>query len=60
MRRSCKLLLFLTGISAFAQTNVDSIWSARYVVTMDPQRRVTENGAVGIRTGRLPRTAENA
>ncbi len=26
----------------------DWIWSARYVVTMDPQRRVIENGAVAI------------
>jgi 5-methylthioadenosine/S-adenosylhomocysteine deaminase len=27
---------------------VDSIWSARYVVTMDPQHRVIENGAIAI------------
>jgi 5-methylthioadenosine/S-adenosylhomocysteine deaminase len=27
---------------------VDSIWSARYVVTMDGQRRVIENGAIAI------------
>ncbi|MEQ1884368.1 MAG: amidohydrolase family protein [Bryobacteraceae bacterium] len=33
---------------AFAQTRVDAIWSARYVVTMDAQRRVIENGAVAI------------
>jgi 5-methylthioadenosine/S-adenosylhomocysteine deaminase len=26
----------------------DWIWSARYIVTMDPQRRVIENGAVAI------------
>jgi 5-methylthioadenosine/S-adenosylhomocysteine deaminase len=26
----------------------DTIWTARYVVTMDPQRRVIENGAVAI------------
>ena len=29
-------------------TRVDSIWTARYVVTMDPARRVIENGAVAI------------
>ena len=29
-------------------TAVDSIWTARYVVTMDPQRRVIEDGAVAI------------
>jgi 5-methylthioadenosine/S-adenosylhomocysteine deaminase len=27
---------------------VDSIWSARYVVTMDAQRRVIENGAIAV------------
>src|SRR5262249_7850249 len=26
----------------------DWIWSARYIVTMDPQRRVIENGAIAI------------
>jgi len=29
-------------------TSVDAIWTARYVVTMDPARRVIENGAVAI------------
>src|SRR5260370_9735269 len=27
---------------------VDAIWSARYVVTMDAQRRVIENGAIAV------------
>ena len=31
------------------QQAVDIIWSARYVVTEDPQRRVIEDGAVAIR-----------
>lgn len=31
----------------------DWIWSARYVVTMDPQRRVIENGAVAVRGERI-------
>ncbi len=29
-------------------TPVDAIWSARYIVTMDPSRTVIENGAVAI------------
>jgi len=33
---------------AQAQTPADAIWSARWVVTMDAQRRVIENGAVAI------------
>ncbi len=34
---------------AAAAEPVDWIWSARYVLTMDPARRVIENGAVAIR-----------
>ncbi|MDP8991332.1 MAG: amidohydrolase, partial [Acidobacteriota bacterium] len=36
--------------TAWAQspTRVDAIWSARWVVSMDPQRRVIENGAVAV------------
>src|SRR5690242_20150053 len=42
-------LLFLCAVAyAQAQTPVDAIWSARWVVTMDAQRRVIENGAVAI------------
>ena len=33
---------------AQAPTPVDAIWSARWVVTMDAQRRVIENGAVAV------------
>jgi 5-methylthioadenosine/S-adenosylhomocysteine deaminase len=41
--------LFLLSATAHAQsTPVDWIWSAKYVVTMDAQRRVIENGAVAI------------
>ena len=46
MRLLCSFLLsacFLLGESA------DWIWTARYVVTMDPARRVIDNGAVAIR-----------
>lgn len=41
------LIGFLAPVVS-AQTRVDAIWSARYVVTMDPQRRVIENGAVAV------------
>jgi len=34
---------------ASQQQAVDLIWSARYVVTEDPQRRVIEDGAIAIR-----------
>ena len=49
MHRFCRFVLEFAfcGI-ACAQTRVDAIWTARYVVTMDPQRRVIENGAVAI------------
>lgn len=46
MRRSCSLgFVFAAALSA---QNADWIWTARYVVTMDPQRRVIENGAIAI------------
>src|SRR5215471_13412401 len=41
------LAVLLTGC-ARNSTLVDSIWSAGWVVTMDPARRVIENGAVAI------------
>jgi 5-methylthioadenosine/S-adenosylhomocysteine deaminase len=47
MRHFFRLLLVCAA--AWGQTQqVDWIWSARYVVTMDAQRRVIENGAVAI------------
>ena len=50
MRHFCRLLLFVLSATLLAQSkqNVDAIWTARYVVTMDAQRRVVENGAVAI------------
>src|SRR5258708_4066697 len=45
MRTFCSLLcatIVLRGATA------DAIWSARYVVTMDAQHRVIENGAIAI------------
>ena len=46
------LALFLLAIAARAET-ADWIWTARYVVTMDPARRIIENGAVAIRADRI-------
>lgn len=46
MLRSFSLLLIL--VTALSAEQADWIWTARYVVTMDGQRRVIENGAVAI------------
>ena len=51
MIRFCSLLLVLAA-ALFAEP-VDSIWSARYVITMDPARRLVENGAVAVRGDRI-------
>ena len=54
MRRFCKHRLqsvaaaILFSALALHAAPADWIWTARYVVTMDPQRRVIENGAVAI------------
>jgi 5-methylthioadenosine/S-adenosylhomocysteine deaminase len=44
----CVLQFLLLAVIALAVEPADSIWSARYVITMDAQRRVIENGAVAI------------
>src|SRR5271165_5604478 len=46
MRHFCNLFFGATILAYGAPA--DWIWSARYVVTMDAQRRVIENGAVAI------------
>ena len=48
MRHFCSFLLLVSAQVAMAQASVDAIWTARYVVTMDAQRRVIENGAVAV------------
>src|SRR3984957_13453031 len=55
MRHFCNFLWLLSAPAALAQmpaqtthSSVDTIWSARWVVTMDAQRRVIENGAVAV------------
>lgn len=51
MRHLFRLLLICAAV--WGQSQVDSIWTARYVVTMDGQRRVMENGAVAVRADRI-------
>ena len=51
MFRICSLFLLI--VSALAAEPADWIWSARYVITEDAQRRVIENGAVAIRADRI-------
>src|SRR5262245_38899518 len=50
-----RFALFLLAVAAAAQTPiaVDAIWSARWVVTMDAQRRVIENGGVAVTGGHI-------
>ena len=50
MFRICSFFLF---VCALAAEPADWIWSARYVITQDAQRRVIENGAVAIRADRI-------
>ncbi|MEO8593389.1 MAG: amidohydrolase family protein [Candidatus Solibacter sp.] len=45
--------LFLIAVAAFAAEPADAVWSARYVITMDAQRRVIENGAVAVKGERI-------
>src|SRR5579863_3658275 len=45
MYRFCSFFLFVFSL---AGAPADWIWSARFVITEDPQRRVIENGAVAI------------
>jgi 5-methylthioadenosine/S-adenosylhomocysteine deaminase len=39
---------FLIAACLCRASAVDAIWSARYVVTMDAQRRIIENGAIAV------------
>ena len=50
MFRICSFLLFA---SRSPLEPADWIWSARYVITMDAQHRVIENGAVAVRGDRI-------
>jgi 5-methylthioadenosine/S-adenosylhomocysteine deaminase len=51
MFRLCSLVLLF--VSALLAEPADWIWSARYVITENPQHRVIENGAVAIRGDRI-------
>ncbi|HTT62436.1 MAG TPA: amidohydrolase family protein [Bryobacteraceae bacterium] len=57
MRLFCSFLLFL---SSLAGESADWIWTGRYVVTMDPQRRVIDNGAIAIRGERILATGSKS
>lgn len=50
MFRICSFFLFVWALAA---EPADWIWSGRYVITMDAQRRVIENGAVAVRADRI-------
>ncbi|MBV9504645.1 MAG: amidohydrolase family protein [Acidobacteriia bacterium] len=50
MFRICSFLLLAGALNA---EPADFIWSGRYVITMDPARRVLENGAIAIRGERI-------
>jgi 5-methylthioadenosine/S-adenosylhomocysteine deaminase len=50
MSRICSFFLFASVLLA---EPADWIWSARYVITVDPSRRVIEDGAVAIRGERI-------
>jgi 5-methylthioadenosine/S-adenosylhomocysteine deaminase len=44
---------FLCAFALAAAEPADSIWSARWVITVDPQHRVIEDGAVAVKDGRI-------
>src|SRR5579871_5991002 len=50
MFRICSFFLFVWALAA---EPADWIWSGRYVITMDAQRRVIENGAVAVTGDRI-------
>ena len=54
MFRICSFFLFLAALAdGLAAEPADFIWSARYVITMDAQRRVIEHGAIAIKGERI-------
>jgi 5-methylthioadenosine/S-adenosylhomocysteine deaminase len=48
-----RIYSFFLFVVALAAEPADWIWSGRYVITMDGQRRVIENGAVAVRAERI-------
>jgi len=53
-------VLCVSVVNIYAAESVDTIWSARYVITEDPQHRVIENGAVAIRADRIVAVSSKA
>lgn len=53
-RLSTRLVAILFGLALLARADTaDQIWTARWVITMDAQRRVIENGAVAVRGAKI-------
>jgi 5-methylthioadenosine/S-adenosylhomocysteine deaminase len=48
-----RIFSFFLLVAALGAAPADWIWSGRYVITMDPQRRVIENGAVAVTGARI-------
>ena len=48
-----RIFSFFLFVSALAAEPADWIWSARWVITENAQRRVIENGAVAVRADRI-------
>ena len=48
-----RIFSFLLFVSTLTAEPADWIWSARYVITENAQRRVIENGAVAVRGERI-------
>src|SRR3984885_2797643 len=55
MHRICSFFLFAATLftATLSAQSADWVWSARYVITEDAQRRVIPNGAVAIRGDRI-------
>lgn len=53
-------LLLVAALCLKAAEPVDSIWSAKYVVTMDAERRVIDDGAVAVRGERIVAVGKRA
>ena len=51
--RLCVLASAFFFPALHAQTAVDAIWSARYVITEDAQHRVIQNGAMAVKADRI-------
>lgn len=60
MQRICLNFLLLATASLIAAERADTLVTARWVVTMDPARRVIEQGAVAVRSGAIVEVGASA